>query len=65
MSRKFFEYSYEQLVIKSDHELRKLFVDLRGAINKGRRKRSNTRKLEIEFCYLQKEIQDRRCTKKS
>ena len=64
MSRKFFEYTYEQLAFKSDHELRKIFVDLRGAINRGRRKRSNTRKLEIELCYLQKEIQDRRETRK-
>ena len=59
-SRRFFEYSYEQLAIKTDAELRKIFLDLRGAINKARRKRSNSRNLEIEFCYLQKEIQDRR-----
>ena len=52
--------SYEELAFKTDDELRKLFINLRSVINKSRRKKSSTRQLEIELCYIQKEMQDRK-----
>ena len=55
-------YLYGQLLFKTDEELRKLFIQLRGEINRRRRKRKNTHSLEIEYCYVQKELQERRDT---
>ena len=40
----------------SDYDLKKLFLDLRSYINKGRRKKQNVKKYEVELCYVQLEI---------
>ena len=40
----------------SDHDLKRLFLDLRSYINKGRRKKQDVKKYEIELCYVQLEI---------
>lgn len=58
-------YTYETLALKSDEELRKIFINVRSEIYKSRRKKKNTRQLEVEYCYIQKEIQDRRYTRKN
>lgn len=41
----------------SDERLRKLFLDTRSHINRGRRKRVNTRLVEEDFCWIQLELQ--------
>lgn len=50
----------ENICYLSDEELRKLFLNVRTQINKNRRKRNKSRNLEIELCYIQKEMQDRK-----
>mgnify|MGYP001270993524 CR=1 FL=1 len=56
---------HENICLLSDEDLRRLFLNVRTQINKSRRKRSKSRDLEIELCYIQKEIQDRReCRRK-
>lgn len=52
--------SYENICLLSDEELRKLFLKVRTQINKSRRSRNKSRDLEIELCYIQKEMQERR-----
>ena len=58
----FFKF-HENICLLSDDELRKLFLNIRTQINKNRRKRNKSKDLEIELCYVQKEIQDRRESK--
>ena len=43
----------------NDEELRKLFLETRSFINKGRRKKQNTRHVEVDFCYIQQELNTR------
>ena len=50
----------ENLAILTDEELRRTFLSVRSELNKKRRKKINTRNLEIEYCYIQKEMQDRK-----
>ena len=57
-------FSHENICLLTDEELRKLFLNVRTQINKNRRKRLKSRDLEVEFCYIQKEIQDRRESRK-
>jgi hypothetical protein len=57
-------YSYEDLAFKSDEELRKIYINIRSNINKAKRNKSRTKVLEVELCYIQKEIQDRRYSRK-
>ena len=40
----------------SENDLRRLFLDVRSKINRGRRKKQNTRQAEIDFCYIQQEV---------
>lgn len=44
----------------SHYDLKKLYLSLRGRINRGRRNKRNTRELEIDLCYVQREIEARR-----
>ena len=57
--------SHSDICFLSDDELRKLFISVRTRINKNRRKRLKSRDLEVELCYIQKEIQDRRDSRKN
>lgn len=54
----------DTLAIMTDDQLKRLFIDLRSNINKNRRNRRNTREKEIEFCYVQRELQFRKDAKK-
>jgi hypothetical protein len=60
MTRNNSYYPYETLTLKSDEELKKIFLNVRSTIYKLRRKRQSTKNLEVEYCYIQKELQDRR-----
>ncbi len=49
----------------SDNQLRKLFLEFRAQINKTRRKKKRSKELEIDFCWIQLELQDRNEFKKT
>jgi len=49
----------EYLEKLNDYELKKVFLDVRSFLNKQRRNRADSRDLEIDFCYIQKEMQQR------
>jgi hypothetical protein len=44
----------------SNEELRKLFLEIRSIINKNRRNKKGNRNKEIEMCYIQRELQNRK-----
>ena len=52
-------YSNDQLSKVSDEELRKEYLSVRSVINVEKRNRGETLDLEIYFCYISKEIQER------
>ena len=51
--------SNEELKNLSNAELRQLFLDTRSKINIGRSKKQDVQELEVYFCYISKELQDR------
>ena len=57
MNRSRYVISEDYLRALSDEKLRKLFLDTRSQINKGRRKRVNTRLVEEDLCWIQLELQ--------
>ena len=58
-------YSLDNLCLLTDEQLKKVFLNLRSQINKNKRNKANSRQLEVELCYIQKEIQDRSEYKKN
>ena len=48
----------------SDDNLRRLFLETRSKINKGRRKKEKTKSDEIDYCYIQQELHVRNQYKK-
>ena len=44
----------------SDDDLRKAFLEIRGVINKGKRQKRSVKHREIDLCYIQREIQNRK-----
>ena len=44
----------------SDDELKKLYLDIRSIVNKGKRQKSNVKNSEIDLCYVQREVQLRK-----
>ena len=52
-------FSYAELGEMSDADLQFLFKNLKGSINERRKNRRSTRDLEVECCYVQKELEDR------
>ena len=55
----------ETLAIMTDDQLKRLFIDLRSSINKNRRNKNRSKDREIDFCYVQREMQLRRDTRQS
>jgi hypothetical protein len=53
------EITHDQLLILSEHDLKKIFINVRSLINKKRRNRQSTKYLEIDLCYIQRELQSR------
>ena len=43
----------------NDHQLRKLFLDYRALINRGRRKKKRSKEVEVDFCWIQLELFER------
>tara|TARA_A100001515_G_scaffold54953_1_gene43420 strand:+ start:4448 stop:4702 length:255 start_codon:yes stop_codon:yes gene_type:complete len=50
----------DTLAKMTDDDLRKIFLDIRGVINKGKRQKRNVKHREIDLCYIQREIQNRK-----
>lgn len=53
------DISEEYLEKLNDYELKKVFLDVRGYLNRSRRNKYKTRDIEIDLCYIQKEMQHR------
>jgi hypothetical protein len=54
------EFTHDQLLVLSEYDLKKIFINIRSLINKKRRNRQTTKNLEIDLCYIQRELQNRR-----
>ena len=52
-------FNEDDIALLNNHELKKLFLEVRSRIYKARRNRKNTRQYEIDLCYIQREIQNR------
>ena len=66
-SRSYQKNSYNDVIITEDYlasltdsSLRNLFLEKRRIINFNRRKRIYSKEDEIEFCYIQRELQYRK-----
>jgi hypothetical protein len=64
-NRKNFIISEDTLAKMTDDELHQLFLQVRGSINKSRRTtREPNKHTEIDMCYIQREMQNRKFGKK-
>mgnify|MGYP003122164337 FL=1 len=52
-------FNEDDIALLNNHELKKLFLEVRSRIYKARRNRKNTKQYEIDLCYIQREIQNR------
>ena len=52
-------YSNDQLSKVSDEDLSKEYLSVRSQINMKKRNKKETLELEIYFCYISREIQER------
>jgi hypothetical protein len=52
-------FNEDEISLLNNHELKKLFLEVRSRIYKGRRNRKNTKQYEVDLCYIQREIQNR------
>ena len=52
-------YTSDELLKMDDESLRDLFFQMRSKIYTMKREKKNTKDLEIYFCYISKEIEDR------
>ena len=43
-----------------DDDLKKLYLEIRSIVNKGKRQNFDVKNSEIDFCYVQREIQFRK-----
>ena len=53
------DYSNDQLRKITDEDLVKEYLAVRSKINTSRKKKENTVDLEIYFCYVSREVQER------
>ena len=44
----------------SDDDLKKVFIETRSFVNRGKRQKRNVRDREIDLCYIQRELQLRK-----
>ena len=51
--------SNEEIQKLNTAELKQLFLDIRSKINISRNKKQDVKDLEVYFCYISKELQDR------
>ena len=60
MNNEMHRYTYEEIHAMSAHELRDLMNSYKGSLLKNRQLPSHVRDyLEVEYCYLQRELQER------
>ena len=52
-------YTDDELTKLDEREIKKLFMDVRSAINYTRKKNVDARDLEIYYCYITRELQVR------
>ena len=55
----FIKYNWDDFYNQNEYELKKVFLNVRSLLNKARRNRSNSKEVEIDYCYIQKEMQCR------
>ena len=53
------KYATDELCKLNDAELQQIFFEIRSEIYQAKRAKQNTRDLEIYYCYVSKEIEDR------
>jgi hypothetical protein len=51
--------SNEELTQLDNASLKQLFLDVRSKINQNKSKKQDVTNLEVYFCYITKELQDR------
>ena len=54
------KHTIDRLAQMDEHELRSLFFTIKNAISKKRERRQNVSNLEIEQCYVQRELEIRK-----
>ena len=60
MNNEMHRYTYEEIHAMSGHELRDLMNSYKGSLVKNRQLPNMVRDyLEVEYCYLQRELQER------
>jgi hypothetical protein len=52
-------FNEDDIAILTNHELKKLFLEVRSRIYKSRRNRKSSKQYEVDLCYIQREIQNR------
>jgi len=52
-------YSSDQLSKITDDELIKEYMSVRSKINMGKKNKEDTTSLEVYFCYVSREVQER------
>ena len=58
-------YNEDELSRLSDNDLNRHFLTIRSKINISRRKRQNSKHLEIYYCYIYRELEKRSVFSKS
>lgn len=53
------EYTYEELKSMSDFEIKNHFLEIRSKIIFNKKNKNNIKDLEIYYCYIANEIQNR------
>ena len=48
----------------NDEELKRLYLEIRATVNRGKRQKLDVRQSEVDLCYVQREIQLRKLYKK-
>ena len=54
------KHTIDHLATMDENELRSLFFSIKSMIDRKRSRRNNVGKLEIEMCYVQRELEIRR-----
>ena len=52
-------FNEDDIALLNNHELKKLFLEVRSKVYKAKRNRRNSTQHEIDLCYIQREIQNR------
>ena len=58
--RRWGQVNEDYLAKLSNEDLKQIFLDTRSIINKNRRNKKHNKNKEIEMCYIQRELQNRK-----